>query len=134
MAARIFTTLVFFCLVLACTKGDDKPVINRELSPLGKKLIGKWKLINLNPAPGDFWEFKDEIIDSLSNDSVTYRVYIDSVQQSLCSRRAKWFEKDSVLFGTCVPNAHIVKLTDDTLFFRYYAYGTYLEYRWTKLR
>ena len=134
MRIKLLPTLVFIVFIFACSKETaESRHHSKELSPLGKKLVGKWKLLNINPAPGDFWEFKDAIIDSLSNDSVTYRVYVDSVKQSACSRVGRWYEKDSVIYGTCVPNAKIVKLTTDTLFFRYYAYGVYLEYQWKRI-
>lgn len=116
------------------TPTDSSSIPNRSLSALGKKLIGKWRPFVYSTSPNDFWDIKDVIIDSISNNSVTYRQYVDSVQSSLCSRQGRWYEKDSVLYGTCVPNARITKLTDDMLIFRYYHEYGYVEYKWKKLK
>ncbi|HEY0669008.1 MAG TPA: hypothetical protein VGD22_12565 [Sphingobacteriaceae bacterium] len=129
MSKKIFSLLLFSFCFLSCSK--DKVNKNRELSPLGKKLIGKWMLQSFNPAPNDFWEFKDEIIESISNDTITYRAYTDSVAQSLCKRAGTWYEKDSILYGSCVPVSRILKLTADTLIFRHTSGLTYI---WKKAK
>ena len=130
MIRNVFAMSLLSLLVFGCAKDKNEKNI-RELSPLGKKLIGKWMLLSFNPAPGDYWRFEDHIVESISNDSVVYRSYIDSVKQSFCNRFGKWYEKDSVLYGTCVPAARIVKLTNDSLIF---TYGGALTYKWVKAK
>lgn len=150
----LFLLLITF-LFFTCSKNDDQisdvdnptetidsisvpkdtpSIPNRALSALGKKLIGKWRPFVYSTSPNDFWEFKDVIIDSISNNSVTYRQYVDSIVSSYCTRQGRWYEKDSVLYGTCVPNAKIIKLTNDTLIFRYSAYGANIDYKWKRIQ
>lgn len=150
---RIFniSAIVGIVCLATCTKGNDDPKpgnqdepdthveptpINRELSPLAKKLIGKWWWHGYTSAPGDFIEFKDVVIDSLSKDSLTYREHIDSVKQSWCKRNRGWYEKNGIIYGICISNPKIIKLTEDTLIFRYYHYtgGITVDYEFKRAR
>src|SRR2546423_14813602 len=136
MFNRVFLLFFLSIFLVNCSKNNNvNKSHNKQLSPLAKKLIGKWWFLSWNPAPEDFWEFKDVIIDSLSNDSVTYRQYTDSVKQSWCYRAGRWYEKDSVIYGTCIPSVRIIKLTDASLIFRYTGqYGMTLDYKWKRAK
>jgi hypothetical protein len=124
MASALFCCGIFF---LHCTKrveGDSRP------SALEEKILGKWKLSN-SPFAG-YWEFKSAIVDSLCTRRKTVRE-LEIHIPGLCNGKGYWsLTNDSILDNSCIPMAKLIKLTNDSLTFRFSSGYFAFDYVWKR--
>ena len=112
---------------LACTKRIER---NRTPSALEEKLMGKWSLTN--SAYAGYWEFKSKVVDSLSTRTKTVRE-LEIHIPGFCAGKGYWsLTNDSVLDNSCVPMARVIKLTNDSLTFRFSSGWFSWDYLWKR--
>ena len=124
----IFLTLALFSVALLssqCTKrteGDRRPV------GFEQDILGKWKLAS-SPYSG-YWVFTPNVIDSLSTRTRTVRE-LEIHIPGFCAGKGYWsLTNDSILDNSCIPNAKLIKLTKDSLLFKFSQGWFEIEYKW----
>ncbi len=129
------STLLFLILIsisLACSKSGAKKDI-RALTSLEKKILGKWYFDNVSGFTGTtgYIEFYSTIVDSLSNDSTTFRTCQLVSPQSYCGVDGIWYcKEDSSMYTHCIGYTRLINLTDSNLIVRYYTNFLNLDYKW----
>jgi len=105
-------------------EGDRRP------SAFEEKILGKWKLSN-SPYSG-YWEFKSTVVDSLSTRTKTVR-QLDIHIPGFCAGKGYWsLTNDSILNNSCMPMAKLIKLTNDSLVFKFSAGWVEIQYKWNR--
>ena len=130
---KFVSFLVLILVAISCSKDAD--IVNREPNALEKKILGKWNLDNISGYRGDrgYWEFTSTVIDSMSTPTETYRL-LELRTTGSCPTSGGWLIlKDSTFVNPCITPSKIIKLTSDTLIFRWYHYNGYtLDYIWKR--
>ena len=122
------SALVCFIIVLsACLKRND---LHRRPNALEKKILGKWSLAD--PRYAGYWEFKSTIVADLSTSTKTVRE-LEIHIPGFCAGKSYWsLTNDSILDNSCVPMAKLIKLTNDSLIFRFSSGWFVLDYVWKR--
>ena len=128
MKPILFASAIICCIILPhCTKRNEG---ERRPDRLEEKILGKWNLAN-SPYAG-YWEFKPTVIDSLSTRTKTVRE-LEIHIPGFCTGKGYWsLSNDSVLDNSCIPMAKMMKLTHDSLVFKFKAVWFDLEYVWKR--
>jgi hypothetical protein len=114
-------------LLPACTKTNEG---DRRPSAFEEKVLGKWKLADSRYA--GYWEFKPTVIDSLSTRTKTVRE-LEIHIPGFCGTKSYWsLTNDSVLDNSCIPMAKVIKLSNDSLIFRFSAGLVQFDYVWKR--
>jgi len=124
----LVTTIVCCCILLpGCTKRNDN---NRGTNPFEQSLLGKWNLVNARSV--GYWEFKPTIVDSLCTITKTVRE-LEIHIPGFCNGKGYWsVTNDSILDNSCIPMAHITKLRNDSLTFKFRGGWVEIEYQWKR--
>jgi hypothetical protein len=125
----IFVAFAIFCCILlwACSKNNEG---DRRPNAFEQDLLGKWKLSDSRYA--GYWVFKPTVIDSLSTRTKTVRE-LEIHIAGFCQGKGYWsLTNDSILDNSCIPNARLIKLTQDSLLFKYRSGWFEFEYRWSR--
>jgi hypothetical protein len=103
---------------------------DRSTTAFEEKILGKWKLIS-SPYSG-YWEFSSTVVDSLCTRTKTVRE-LDIHIPGFCAGKGYWsLTNDSILDNSCIPMAHITKLTNDSLDFKFRGGWVEIEYKWKR--
>jgi hypothetical protein len=124
MAMAVLCSSMFLSQCTKRMEGDRRP------SQLEEKMLGKWTLTNA-PYIG-YWEFKATTVDSLCTRTKTLRE-LDIHIPGFCSGKTYWsLSDDSVLNNSCIPMAKVIKLTKDSLIFRFSSGWVSFDYVWKR--
>ena len=114
-------------MLLQCTKRNEG---DRRPSQFEQKLLGKWKLADSRYA--GYWEFKPNVIDSLSTSTRIVRE-LDIHIPGFCAGKSYWsLTSDSTLDNSCIPMAKVTQLTRDSLKFQFNSGYFSIEYVWKR--
>ena len=125
----ILTSALLYCCIFLfqCTKrneGDSRP------TALEEKILGKWNLVHSSNT--GYWDFKPTIVDSLCTRNKTVRE-LEIHIPGFCSKKGYWsLTNDSILDNSCIPNARVIKLTNDSLIFKFSSGWFELNYKWAR--
>ena len=124
----ILFSLALLCaciILLQCSKTNEG---DRRPNAFEQDIIGKWKLADARYA--GYWIFKPTVIDSLSTRTRIVRE-LEIHIPGFCQGKGYWsLTNDSVLDNSCIPNAKLIKLTNDSLVFRYSSGWFEFQYKW----
>ena len=124
MALATLCSSVFLSQCSKRMEGDRRP------SQLEEKMLGKWTLTNA-PYMG-YWDFKASVIDSLSTRTRTVRE-LDIHIPGFCSGKTYWsLSNDSTLDNSCMPMSKVIKITNDSLVFRFSSGWFAFDYVWKR--
>ncbi len=129
MKPILIVSALFCCTVFLshCTKNNEG---DRRPSAFEQKVIGKWKLVDSRYA--GYWEFKPTVIDSLSTRTKIVRE-LEIHIPGFCAGKTYWsLTSDSVLDNSCIPMAKVIKLTNDSLIFRFSSGWFDFDYVWKR--
>ena len=122
-----FALLSASILLPACTKRNEG---DRRPSAFQEKILGKWKLSDSRFT--GYWEFKPTVVDSLSTRTRIVRE-LEIHIPGFCAGKSYWsLTNDSVLDNSCIPMAKVIKLTNDSLIFRFSSGWYNFDYVWKR--
>jgi hypothetical protein len=126
----ILIALARLCAVIflpQCTKRNEG---DRRPNQFEEKILGKWILADTRYA--GYWEFKPNVIDSLSTSTRTVRE-LEIKIPGFCAGKGYWsLTNDSILDNSCVPMARVIKLSNDSLIFKFSSGWFEMEYVWKR--
>ena len=113
--------------VPGCSKTNEG---DRRPNAFEQKVLGKWKISDSRYT--GYWEFKSTVIDSLSTRTKTVRE-LEIHIPGFCAGKSYWsLTNDSVLDNSCIPMAKVIKLTNDSLIFRFSSGWFDFDYVWKR--
>ena len=122
LTLALLCVAVFFSQCTKRTEGDRRPI------GFEQDILGKWKLASSSYS--GYWVFKSNVIDSLSTRSRTVRE-LEIHINGFCAGKGYWsLTNDSILDNSCIPNAKLIKLTKDSLLFKFSQGWFEIEYKW----
>jgi hypothetical protein len=124
IALALLCCSIFLPLCTKRNEGDRRP------SGFEEKILGKWNLADSRYA--GYWEFKPTVIDSLSTSSKIVRE-LEIHIPGFCKGKGYWsLTNDSILDNSCIPMARVIKLTGDSLIFRFSSGWVAFDYVWKR--
>ena len=129
MKSVLIVSVLLCCIIFVpqCTKRNEG---DRRPNAFEQKVLGKWQLADSRYA--GYWEFKPTVIDSLSTSTRIVRE-LEIHIPGFCAGKTYWsLTNDSVLDNSCIPMAKVIKLTNDSLIFRFSSGWFNIEYAWKR--